>query len=287
MINIGGNPLMIILAIVAALGGVGLYFVRNFRPELARDHDIFFSAIALVYGIILLSFNFRMEITTQLAQVLVVGFAGWFAVEALILRQALSTQARRAPMNPIADDPIGSPDYRAEIDNYREIPSRRSNSSTRRMGGTGPSQSRPTELRGDTNVDRGSDRNTDRYTDQNTSKRRPRRNPDNRNDTVIDIDEDDIRPISPKQRRPRPNSESGSGSNGSSSERDRPARNRDSSVNPTRDNSNIRDSRNNENRGKDSSREQFDDWSDNPPPKRRRPRPEVTPEIEDNEQYDY
>ena len=72
MINIGGNPLMILLAIVAALGGVGLYFVRNFRPELARDHDIFFSAIALVYGIILLAFNFRMEITTQLAQVLVV-----------------------------------------------------------------------------------------------------------------------------------------------------------------------------------------------------------------------
>ncbi|MFN6066187.1 MAG: Ycf66 family protein, partial [Pseudanabaena sp.] len=110
MINIGGNPLMILLAIVAALGGVGLYFVRNFRPELARDHDIFFSAIALVYGIILLAFNFRMEITTQLAQVLVVGFAGWFAVESLVLRQALANQARRAPSSPLVDDeePIGS-----------------------------------------------------------------------------------------------------------------------------------------------------------------------------------
>ena len=64
MINIGGNPLMILLAIVAALGGVGLYFVRNFKPELSRDHDVFFSAIALVYGVILLGFNFRMEIAT-------------------------------------------------------------------------------------------------------------------------------------------------------------------------------------------------------------------------------
>ncbi|MDX1977301.1 MAG: Ycf66 family protein [Pseudanabaenaceae cyanobacterium bins.68] len=131
MINIGGNPLMILLAIVAALGGVGLYFVRNFRPELARDHDVFFSAIALVYGIILLAFNFRMEITTQLAQVLVVGFAGWFAVESLILRQALAEQARRSPpMNPFdpePDQPSAPPEarssygYRVELDPRREL----------------------------------------------------------------------------------------------------------------------------------------------------------------------
>jgi hypothetical protein len=188
MINIGGNPLMILLAIIAALGGIGLYFVRSFRPELARDHDIFFSAIALVYGIILLSFNFRMEITTQLAQVLVVGFAGWFAVEALILRQALSTQARRSPMNPIEDDPI-DPDnyrgYRAEIDPNREFSARRTKN-TRQMQGTKPTNQ--SELRGDV-------------------ERKPRRT---RNEAVIDIDEDDIRPVSPKQRRPRPSSDSSS-----------------------------------------------------------------------------
>lgn len=185
MINIGGNPLMILLAIIAALGGIGLYFVRSFRPELARDHDIFFSAIALVYGIILLAFNFRMEITTQLAQVLVVGFAGWFAVESLILRQALSTQARRSPSNPIDDDPI-EPNYRgyrAEIDPNREFAPRRSGS-TRQMRGTSSQQ---TELRGD--VER--------------KPRRPRRS----SDAVIDIDEDDIRPVSPKPRRPKPSSD--------------------------------------------------------------------------------
>ncbi len=181
MINIGGNPLMILLAIIAALGGVGLYFVRSIRPELARDHDIFFSAIALVYGIILLAFNFRMEITTQLAQVLVVGFAGWFAVESLILRQALSSQARRSPKNRVDDNPI-DPDYRgyrAEIDPNREFSSRRTKN-PRQMQGTETNQS---ELRGD--VERKS--------------RRPRRP----SDTVIDINEDDIRPVSPRTRRPR------------------------------------------------------------------------------------
>ncbi|CAN1211701.1 Ycf66 family protein [Tumidithrix helvetica PCC 7403] len=193
MINIGGNPLMIILAIVAALGGVGLYFVRNFRPELARDHDIFFSAIALVYGIILLAFNFRMEITTQLAQVLVVGFAGWFAVESLVLRQALASQARRSstpnPVMDMDDDPIGS-DYRVEIDPSREISARRDRN-TRRMRGSAPSDS-TSELRGDV--------------EQERRTKRSRRG----NEPVIDIDEDDIRPVNPK-RRPRPSSDAKNG----------------------------------------------------------------------------
>jgi len=199
MINIGGNPLMILLAIVAALGGVGLYFVRNFRPELARDHDIFFSAIALVYGIILLAFNFRMEITTQLAQVLVVGFAGWFAVESLVLRQALANQARRAPSSPLVDDeePIGS-DYRVEIDPTREIAPRRDRDPSRRMRGSISNSAEASELHGDT-------------TDTRRS-RRPKRssNDINGNDSVIDIDESDIRPVSPK-RRPRPSDDNMSG----------------------------------------------------------------------------
>jgi hypothetical protein len=205
MINIGGNPLMILLAIVAALGGVGLYFVRNFRPELARDHDIFFSAIALVYGIILLAFNFRMEITTQLAQVLVVGFAGWFAVESLVLRQALANQARRAPSSPLVDDeePIGS-DYRVEIDPTREIAPRRDRDSARRMRGSLSNSAEASELRGDT-----------------TDERRSRRSKSStsNNDSVIDIDESDIRPVSSK-RRPRPSGDAPS-SDRTSSDRTR------------------------------------------------------------------
>jgi hypothetical protein len=211
MINIGGNPLMILLALVAALGGVGLYFVRYFRPELARDHDIFFSAIALVYGIILLAFNFRMEITTQLAQVLVVGFSGWFVVETLTLRSSLSNQARRAPMDPIMDEPIGPPDYpeyRVEIDPTRELSPRRSPSS-RQMRGADPAyDERPSELRGDIEGESNSrrTRRPRRASNPNPNPGRPgsSRRPSNPNsDSVIDIDEDDISPVAPKRRRPR------------------------------------------------------------------------------------
>jgi Ycf66 protein N-terminus len=179
-LNIVGSPLMALLAIVAALGGVGLYFVRNFRPELARDHDIFFSAIALVYGIVLLFFNFRMDSNTQLAQALIVSFAGWFAIETLVLRQALSTQARRTtqPMGPIMDEEPIRPDYRVELDPSREISPRRSRD-TRRMRGTGTSAPRPTELRGDVGQDR--------------PNRRAKRDFDSGVDSVIDIDDDDIR----------------------------------------------------------------------------------------------
>jgi hypothetical protein len=197
MINIGGNPLMILLAIIAALGGVGLYFVRNLRPELARDHDIFFSAIALVYGIIVLAFNFRMEITTQLAQVLVVGFGGWFAIESLVLRQALANQARRSPMPPIMDDEPPTPEpssFRVEVDPARD----RRERSTRRMRGTGTFDSdRSSELEGDI-ADRA----------ESHSRRRTRR-PENLTDdnisgeAIIDLDDGDIQPITPPHRRPR------------------------------------------------------------------------------------
>ncbi|NJM27963.1 MAG: hypothetical protein HC856_06530 [Pseudanabaena sp. RU_4_16] len=240
MINIGGNPLMIILAIVAALGGVGLYFVRSFRPELARDHDIFFSAIALVYGIILLAFNFRMDITTQLAHVLIVGFGGWFAIETLVLRQALSTQARRTtqPMGSMMDEEPIRPDYRVELDPSREISPRRTRD-TRRMRGTGSSTPRPTELRGDI--------------DQERPNRRARRDYDSGSDSVIDIDDDDIRPVTPKQRRPKPSSN--------------PSNNYDNSgwhENGRNENFNGRDDRS-------------PDRADRPSPKRRRPtsRPEI------------
>jgi len=197
MINIGGNPLMILLAIIAALGGVGLYFVRNLRPELARDHDIFFSAIALVYGIIVLAFNFRMEITTQLAQVLVVGFGGWFAIESLVLRQALANQARRSPMPPIVDDEPPAPEpssFRVEVDPARD----RRERNTRRMRGTATFDGdRSSELEGDI-LDRAEPKSRRRT-------RRPENPPDDSisSEAVIDIDDGAIQSITPSPRRPR------------------------------------------------------------------------------------
>jgi hypothetical protein len=107
------------------------------------------------------------------------------------LRQALSNQARRSPSSPLVDDeePIGS-DYRVEIDPTREIAPRRDRDSSRRMRGSISNSAETSELRGDT---------------ANSSRsRRPKRSSENNgNDSVIDIDENDIRPVTPK-RRPRP-----------------------------------------------------------------------------------
>ncbi len=52
MVNIGLNPGSL-LGIVLAVAGAALYFLRSQRPALARDHDIFFAAVALLSGGIL------------------------------------------------------------------------------------------------------------------------------------------------------------------------------------------------------------------------------------------
>ncbi len=216
MINIGGNPLMILLAIVAALGGVGLYFVRSFKPQLARDHDIFFSAIALVYGIILLAFNFRMEITTQLAQVLVVSFAGWFAIESLTLRQLVADQARQTgrslpDLEPEREvehygryEPDG--DLQAELDGDRVRPPRRSVGLSRRMRGT--PEEMPAEL-GDGRTSRrprrerfGDDGRTPDWERGGVEPLEPDSEADSEPDrpNVIEIDDRDIQPLERRSR---------------------------------------------------------------------------------------
>ena len=46
MVNLGLN-LSSLLGIILAVAGAGLYFLRSWRPKLARDHDIFFAAVGL------------------------------------------------------------------------------------------------------------------------------------------------------------------------------------------------------------------------------------------------
>lgn len=44
-----------IVGIVLAVGGTMLYFLRSFKPGLARDYDVFFAAVGLLCGGILFS----------------------------------------------------------------------------------------------------------------------------------------------------------------------------------------------------------------------------------------
>ncbi|AFY39198.1 Ycf66 family protein [[Leptolyngbya] sp. PCC 7376] len=114
MVNFGLNSASI-LGIVLAAAGASLYFLRSVRPELSRDHDIFFAAVGLLCGFILLFQGWRLDPILQFGQFLLSGSAVFFAIESIRLRGLATEQARRN--TPIVDDdrPV-SRVYRAELD---------------------------------------------------------------------------------------------------------------------------------------------------------------------------
>jgi hypothetical protein len=123
---------MLAIALVAA--GGGLYFLRTMRPGLARDQDVFFAAVALLCGGILLFQGWRLDPILQFAQFLSVGSAIWFGFEAVRLRGVTAEQAKRS--TPVVDDerPV-SRVYRAELDELTPL-DERSNNAARRIRGS-------------------------------------------------------------------------------------------------------------------------------------------------------
>ena len=75
-----------IVGIVLAVGGAVLYFVRNFKPALARDYDVFFAAVGLLCGGILFFQGWRLDPILQFGQFLLAGSAVFFAYESVRLR---------------------------------------------------------------------------------------------------------------------------------------------------------------------------------------------------------
>lgn len=114
MVNFGLNSASI-LGIFLAVAGAALYFIRTVRPELSRDHDIFFAAVGLLCGLILLFQGWRLDPILQFGQFLLTGSAVFFAVETLRLRASTTEQAKRN--SPIVDEERSvSRVYRAELD---------------------------------------------------------------------------------------------------------------------------------------------------------------------------
>lgn len=101
MVNFGLNSASI-LGIFLAVAGAGLYFMRSVRPELSRDHDIFFAAVGLLCGLILLFQGWRLDPILQFGQFLLTGAAIFFGVETIRLRGVTTEQARRGA--PIVDE---------------------------------------------------------------------------------------------------------------------------------------------------------------------------------------
>jgi hypothetical protein len=152
MVNLGLNWSSL-LGIALVVAGAGLYFLRTWRPKLARDHDIFFAAIGLLCGGILLFQGWRLDPILAFGQFLLTGSAIFFAVESINLRGSTIAQAKsRAPIvdedrpvsrqysyveaeldeiEPVEEYPInrrirGSQDSRASRETYSDDEPRRS-----------------------------------------------------------------------------------------------------------------------------------------------------------------
>lgn len=99
-----------LMGIALVVCGVALYLLRTTRPNLARDHDIFFAAVALLCGGILFFQGWRLDPILQFGQFLMTGSAVFFAVESIRLRGIVTQQAKRN--SPIVDEEREvSPDY--------------------------------------------------------------------------------------------------------------------------------------------------------------------------------
>ncbi len=139
MVNFGSNPAFI-LGIALALCGVALYAMRSVRPELSRDHDIFFAAIALISGLILMFQGWRLDPLLLLGQLSLAGSAIFFAVENIRLRKISTEQAKRN--TPVVDDERDvsrNYDYDRDFDydaDSGELPYSKAARSTRRIRAT-------------------------------------------------------------------------------------------------------------------------------------------------------
>ena len=131
MVNASLNWASIVGIVLAVCGG-GLYFLRSFKPALARDYDVFFAAIGLLCGGILFFQGWRLDPILQFGQFLLAGTTVFFAYESVRLRGVATDQARRSSFfddDQIPDMPRKNPRSRFEYDydqfDESERPSRR------------------------------------------------------------------------------------------------------------------------------------------------------------------
>lgn len=79
MLNFSFSP-NVFLGIIVSFAVFILYFLRNIKSELARDEDIFFATIGLIYSCILGVHGWRLDPILLFSQVLIIIIAlatGW------------------------------------------------------------------------------------------------------------------------------------------------------------------------------------------------------------------
>ena len=163
MVNFGLNAASI-LGIFLAVAGASLYFLRSVRPELSRDHDIFFAAVGLLCGFIMLFQGWRLDPILQFGQLLLTGSAIFFAVESIRLRALATEQARKNTPTVDRDRPVSRTRVYREEDTERSIPqsygyeNARPNYDSPRLRGYEDPEPRPSRR---TSVNRGDNRSRD------------------------------------------------------------------------------------------------------------------------------
>ncbi|HGY5538972.1 MAG TPA: Ycf66 family protein [Prochlorococcus sp.] len=85
-----------IVGIVLCVGGAMLYFMRSFKPALARDYDVFFAAIGLLCGGVFFFQGWRLDPILQFGVFLLAGTTIFFAYESVRLRGVAVEGARRS-----------------------------------------------------------------------------------------------------------------------------------------------------------------------------------------------
>ena len=149
MVNFGLNAAAI-LGLFLAVAGAGLFFLRSIRPELARDYDIFFAAVGLLCGVILLFNGWRLDPILQFGQFLLTGTAIFFAFESIRMRGIATEQARRNTPTVDPDRPVSRSRVYTEaeldrIDPYDNVyENAKPNYNSPRLRGYDDPQPRPT-----------------------------------------------------------------------------------------------------------------------------------------------
>ena len=149
MVNFGLNAAAI-LGLLLAVAGAGLFFLRSIRPELARDYDIFFAAVGLLCGIILLFNGWRLDPILQFGQFLLTGTTIFFAFESIRMRGVATEQARRNTTTVDRDRPVSRTRVYTEaeldkIDPYDDVyRGAKPNYNSPRLRGYDEPQPRPT-----------------------------------------------------------------------------------------------------------------------------------------------
>jgi hypothetical protein len=163
MVNIGFSWSSL-LGIVLVTSGAALYLLRSVRPQLSRDYDIFFAAVALLCGGILFFQGWRQDPILQFGQFLLTGSLVFFAMESIRLRGVVTQQAKRN--TPASDYEESEDDYEDEEQEYE---------SEAEPGGVYRAELdelMPVEERPVTRRIRGSRDERDSYGDRETSARR-------------------------------------------------------------------------------------------------------------------